>query len=59
MKDTDVSEEGQALQPPPRLFERLAQLSGYTWDQSLQPFHSVGSLHCLAGLTLIYIVTDL
>ena len=29
--------------PPPRLFERLAQLSGYTWDQSTQPFHSVGS----------------
>ena len=27
--------------PPARLFERLAQLSGYTWDQSIEPFHSV------------------
>ncbi|KAL9612330.1 MAG: hypothetical protein Q9167_003063 [Letrouitia subvulpina] len=23
-----------------RLFERLAQISGYTWDQSIEPFHS-------------------
>ena len=28
--------------PPPRLFERLAQIRGYTWDQTIQPFHSVG-----------------
>lgn len=26
--------------PPARLFERLAQLPGYTWDQSIEPFHS-------------------
>ncbi|MCJ1398047.1 hypothetical protein MMC11_001244 [Xylographa trunciseda] len=26
--------------PPPRLYERLAHISGYTWDQSLEPFHS-------------------
>lgn len=26
--------------PPARLFERLAQLPGYTWDQSAEPFHS-------------------
>ncbi|KAI9875826.1 MAG: hypothetical protein M1830_007946 [Pleopsidium flavum] len=26
--------------PPPRLFERLAQIAGYTWDQSIEPFHS-------------------
>lgn len=26
--------------PPARLFERLAQLPGYTWDQSVEPFHS-------------------
>ncbi|KAJ5601674.1 hypothetical protein N7510_011208 [Penicillium lagena] len=26
--------------PPARLFERLSQLPGYTWDQSIEPFHS-------------------
>ncbi|CAG8100927.1 unnamed protein product [Penicillium salamii] len=26
--------------PPARLFERLSQLSGYTWDQAIEPFHS-------------------
>lgn len=34
-------ERRRALLPPPRLYERLAQLGGYTWDQSVQPFHSV------------------
>ena len=29
---------------PPRLFERLAHISGYTWDQSLEPFHSVSPM---------------
>ena len=41
MRDLDGIEGGQALQPPPRLYERLAQLGGYTWDQSIQPYHSV------------------
>ena len=41
MKDPDITEGGQTLQTHERLFERLAQLSGYTWDQSIQPFHSV------------------
>lgn len=26
--------------PPARLFERLAQIPGYTWDLSSEPFHS-------------------
>ncbi|KAJ5793123.1 uncharacterized protein N7503_009101 [Penicillium pulvis] len=26
--------------PPARLFERLGHLPGYTWDQSVEPFHS-------------------
>ena len=26
--------------PPARLFKRLSQLPGYTWDQSIEPFHS-------------------
>lgn len=33
-------DEGQPS-PPARLYERLAQLSGYTWDQSIGPFRSV------------------
>jgi len=37
--------EGQEALPPPfRLYERLAQLSGYTWDQSIEPFHSVSEV---------------
>lgn len=28
------------LDPPPRIFERLAQIAGYTWDDSKEPFHS-------------------
>lgn len=31
----------QVPSPPLRLFDRLAQLHGYTWDQSIEPFHSV------------------
>lgn len=31
----------QVPSPPLRLFDRLAQLPGYTWDQSIEPFHSV------------------
>ncbi|KYK55260.1 ATPase-like, ATP-binding domain protein [Drechmeria coniospora] len=26
--------------PPPRLFERLRQIAGYTWDETKPPFHS-------------------
>ena len=43
MRDPDRTEGGQAMQTPQRLYERLAQISGYTWDQSIQPFHSVRS----------------
>ena len=46
----DVADEGGGAVdipiPPARLFERLAQLSDYTWDQSVPPFHSVRCL-CL------------
>lgn len=28
------------LDPPSRIFERLAQIAGYTWDESKEPFHS-------------------
>jgi hypothetical protein len=28
------------LDPPPRIFERLRQIAGYTWDESQPPFHS-------------------
>ena len=38
---TELSNERHHLSPPPRLFERLGQITGYTWDQSIRPFHSV------------------
>jgi hypothetical protein len=25
---------------PPRLFERLRQINGYTWDESIKPYHT-------------------
>lgn len=28
------------LDPPARIFERLRQIAGYTWDESQRPFHS-------------------
>ncbi|PLN76279.1 hypothetical protein BDW42DRAFT_179039, partial [Aspergillus taichungensis] len=39
MDDSHILGEDLPL-PPARLFERLAQLPGYTWDQSVEPFHS-------------------
>lgn len=39
MEDSNILGEDLPL-PPARLFERLAQLPGYTWDQSIEPFHS-------------------
>lgn len=28
------------LDPPPRIFERLSQIAGYTWDESASLTHS-------------------
>ncbi|RGP77989.1 serine threonine kinase [Fusarium longipes] len=28
------------LDPPPRIYERLRQIAGYTWDENQLPFHS-------------------
>lgn len=39
MDDSHILSEDLPL-PPVRLFQRLAQLPGYTWDQSTEPFHS-------------------
>ncbi|KKK18078.1 putative sensor histidine kinase/response regulator [Aspergillus ochraceoroseus] len=39
MDDSHILGEDLPL-PPARLFERLAHLPGYTWDQSIEPFHS-------------------
>lgn len=36
----DVLDPPPPPPPPPRLFERLRQIAGYTWDESKQPFHS-------------------
>lgn len=33
--------------PPSHLFERLALIPGYTWDQSIDPFHSVSPMFTL------------
>lgn len=46
MRDPDGTDRGKSPLPPPRLYERLAQLSGYTWDHSFQPFHSVSEDVC-------------
>jgi len=46
--DDDVGEELPV--PPARLFERLAHIRGYIWDQSQKPFHSV--CFCCASLSL-------
>lgn len=32
--------EGNELDPPARLFERLRQIPGYIWDEEKEPFHS-------------------
>ena len=28
------------LDPPARIFDRLRQIAGYTWDDTQRPFHS-------------------
>jgi len=30
----------EMLDPPPRLYERLRHIAGYTFDESEPPFHS-------------------
>jgi hypothetical protein len=30
----------EQLDPPSRIFERLRLLAGYSWDESIPPFHS-------------------
>ncbi|KAL8906915.1 MAG: hypothetical protein Q9207_001723 [Kuettlingeria erythrocarpa] len=39
MCENEQNMEEQDL-PPNHLFDRLSHLSGYTWDQSIEPFHS-------------------
>jgi hypothetical protein len=39
MEDHHVLGEDLPL-PPARLFERLSHLPGYSWDQTIEPFHS-------------------
>ncbi|KAI9928928.1 hypothetical protein MW887_001321 [Aspergillus wentii] len=49
MEDSHLLGEDLPL-PPARLFDRLAQLPGYTWDQSIEPFHSTYSHWHVFGL---------
>ncbi|KAL8866833.1 MAG: hypothetical protein Q9174_006054, partial [Haloplaca sp. 1 TL-2023] len=39
MEENELTGEEHEL-PPHQLFERLSYLTGYTWDQSIEPFHS-------------------
>ena len=60
MVETNGTEGGgQTLLPPPRLYERLAQLSGYIWDQSIQPFHSVSDSQKMEDIELTIMAEDL
>ena len=38
--DSSVVVMDDQLDPPPRIFERLRQIAGYTWDDTQRPFHS-------------------
>lgn len=38
--DGTVALDESHLDPPPRLFERLRQIAGYTWDETKEPLHS-------------------
>ncbi|KUJ15514.1 HHK1, histidine kinase-group X protein [Mollisia scopiformis] len=40
MDGTVASGEGNELDPPLRLYERLRQITGYIWDEEKEPFHS-------------------
>lgn len=40
MMDGSVALGDEQLDPPLRLFERLRQITGYTWDESRDPVHS-------------------
>ncbi|KAM3514316.1 hypothetical protein MY11210_001991 [Beauveria gryllotalpidicola] len=39
--------------PPPRLFERLRQIAGYTWDESIHPIHSTYDYWYVFGTRLV------
>ncbi|KHO01898.1 ATPase-like, ATP-binding domain protein [Metarhizium album ARSEF 1941] len=39
--------------PPPRLFERLRQIAGYTWDESKEPIHSSYDLWLVFGTRFV------
>ncbi len=38
--DTTAIVSDDQLDPPVRLFERLRQIAGYTWDESTAPVHT-------------------
>lgn len=39
--------ENDVPQPPQHLYERLALLKGYTWDQTIELFHSASPVYKL------------
>ncbi|KAI1298630.1 putative histidine kinase HHK1p [Xylaria venustula] len=40
MMDGSAAPPDEQLDPPARIFERLRQLAGYSWDESAKPTHS-------------------
>ena len=50
---------GDGPSPPSRLFERLAQIPGYTWDQSIKPYHSVSTQQQLLLLNTMHCTTKI
>ena len=52
MASNENARHGEVLiLPPPRLWERLALIPGYTWNQDFEAFHSVSRVilqygHC-------------
>ncbi|TQV95001.1 sensor histidine kinase/response regulator [Cordyceps javanica] len=40
--------------PPPRLFERLRQIAGFTWDESIHPIHSTYDYWYVFGTRLVH-----
>ncbi|KAM0247483.1 hypothetical protein ACHAQJ_009839 [Trichoderma viride] len=40
--------------PPPRLYERLRQIAGYTWDETTPPFHSTYDFWHVFGTRYVY-----
>jgi len=53
-----LMDDGQVcahLNPPPNLFQRLSQISGYNWDETKEPFHSSYDNWCVCYRGLAHV----